>query len=692
MKSFIGAVLGAIAVMTTPVHAQSADPYLWLEEVDGDKAMQFVRAENQRTLDALSGVPRFQAIQAEVRAVLDSRERIPHVVQRGPWLYNFWQDATNPRGLWRRATWDEFRKPSPVWEVVLDVDQLAKDEKENWVWAGASCLPPDYARCLLEFSRGGGDATVVREFDAVQKRFVAGGFVLPEAKSSAVWRDADTIFVGTDFGPGSMTTSGYPRVVKRWARGTPLAAATTVFEGAASDVGAQGWVDLTPGFVREGVVNSIEFFKSATFVRQGERLDRIDVPLDAQPALVREWLLVQLRSDWALGGKTWPRGSLLAIRAAAFDRGDRTFEAIFTPSPTRSLQDYGVLRDGLVLNVLDDVKSEVVEVRHDGARWATRTVPLPGSGAAAASPVDSMTSNRYWVTYEDFLTPGSLLLGELGGAKLEPLKSLPSFFDSAGLVVDQQFARSADGTRVPYFIVRSKSARSDAPTLLYGYGGFEISMVPFYSGAYGRAWLARGGTFVLANIRGGGEYGPAWHQAALKHQRQRAFDDFIAVAEDLVRRGVTTPARLGIMGGSNGGLLMGAVMVQRPELFGAVVAQVPLFDMQRYHKLLAGASWMAEYGDPDDPADWAVIARYSPYQNLRKDARYPALLVTTSTRDDRVHPGHARKLVARMRELGHPVWYYENTEGGHAAAANNEQRARVKAIEFSFLWQQLSKP
>jgi len=675
--------------MTLSAHAQSADPFLWLEEVDGDKAMAFVNSENQRSLDALTQSPRFKAIQTEIREVLDSRDRIPLVAARGPWLYNFWQDAANPRGLWRRTSWAEFRKPQPTWETVLDVDALARDEKENWVWSGARCLPPAYEKCLIEFSRGGGDAVVVREFDVATKSFVAGGFTLPEAKSDTVWRDADTLLVGTDFGPGSMTASGYPRIVKRWQRGTPLSAAVTVFEGSETDVGVDPWVDHTPGYFREGVRQAIEFFRSATFVRRGDELVRIDVPTDARPALVRDWLLVRPRSDWTVGGRTVPRGALAAIKADAFARGERDFELLFAPTPTRSLASYSVLRDGLVLNVMDDVKSQVLELRHDGKRWLTTPVTLPGTGAATASAVDPFTSNQYWITYQDFLTPSSLLLGELGRGKPEVLKTLPAMFDAAGMMVEQQFARSADGTRVPYFIVRPKKAAPGAPALLYGYGGFEVSMQPFYSGAYGRAWLARGGTFVLANIRGGGEYGPAWHQAALKHQRQRAFDDFIAIAEDLVRRGVTTPSHLGIMGGSNGGLLVGAVMAQRPELFGAVVAQVPLFDMQRYHRLLAGASWVAEYGNPDDAADWAVIARYSPYQNLRRETRYPALLVTTSTRDDRVHPGHARKLVARMRELGHPVWYYENTEGGHASAANNEQRARVRALEMAFLWQQL---
>ncbi len=672
--------------------ATQSDPYLWLEEVEGAKALEFVKTQNARTEAALQGRAEFASIQGQVRQVLDSKERIPFVTHMGDRLYNFWRDGSHPRGLWRRTTWAEYRKPQPQWETVLDLDALARDEKENWVWSGANCLAPEYTRCVLHLSRGGGDAVVIREFDIPGKRFVADGFNLPEAKSDFTWRDIDTAYVGSDFGPGSMTDSGYPRLVKRWKRGTPLAQAPTVFEGQQTDVSVEAWVDHQPGYFREGFNRSIAFFNSETYVLNEGRAERIDVPNDAVPSLMRDWLVVRLRSAWTVGGQTYPQGALIATRAAAFAAGERKFQVLFTPSATASLQSWTPTRRALMLDVLDNVRSRVFELTEVEGSWRTTEVNLPGKGAARVSPVDPDTSDAYWLVYEDFLTPSTLSVAQVGKASAEALKSSPAFFDAKGMQVEQRMAVSKDGTRVPYFVVGRFDARgkTPAPTLLYGYGGFEVTMEPWYSGAFGQAWLARGGVFVLANIRGGGEFGPQWHQAALKTQRQKAYDDFIAVGEDLVRTGLTTRKQLGIMGGSNGGLLVGAVMVERPDLFGAVVCQVPLLDMRRFHKLLAGASWMAEYGDPDRPEDWAAIAKYSPYQNVRADVKYPPVLFTTSTRDDRVHPGHARKMVARMLEQGHAqVLYYENTEGGHAGAANNEQRAKMVALEFAFLWREL---
>ncbi len=687
----------ALVVLSGVVMADDVkqDPYLWLEDVEGARALDFVKAQNARTTAALEPRPEYLPIRDEVRNVLDSRERIPFVTQLGDRLYNFWRDAKNPRGVWRSTTWDEYRKPQPRWETVLDLDALARDEKENWVWSGASCLPPRYARCAIRLSRGGGDAVVIREFDLPTRQFVADGFNLPEAKSEFTWRDDDTVYVATDYGPGSMTDSGYPRIVKRWQRGTPLAQAQTVFEGKTSDVGVDAWVDHDPQHFREGFSRSIAFYDGETYVLRDGKSVRIDVPNDASPTLVREWLVVRLRSAWTVGGRTYPAGALIGMPEAAFSSGARNFEVLFTPTEKSSLQNWTPTHQALLLDVLDNVRSRVFELTVVDGHWRTREVSLPGKGAARVSAVDPDTSDDYWLIYEDFLMPSTLSLGRVGVAKAEPLKSSPAFFDAKGMGVVQREAVSKDGTRVPYFVVGRLDAKgqvgaSAAPTLLYGYGGFEVTMEPWYSGAFGQAWLARGGVFVLANIRGGGEFGPQWHQAALKAKRQKAFDDFIAVAEDLTRTGVTTRAQLGIMGGSNGGLLVGTVMVERPDLFGAVVCQVPLLDMKRYNKLLAGASWMAEYGDPDRPEDWAALSKYSPYQNVRADVHYPAVLFTTSTRDDRVHPGHARKMVARMIEQGHAnVLYYENTEGGHAGAANNEQRAKMVALEFTFLWREL---
>jgi prolyl oligopeptidase len=683
-------IAAGILLMATSATSQD-DPYAWLEDVLGKRAIEYVEAQNALTLKELQAQPDFSETQAQVLAILNSHDRIPFVHKMGAFYYNFWQDAANPRGLWRRTTLDEYRKAKPAWETVLDIDALAKDEHENWVWGGSNALPPKYERCLVSLSRGGGDAKVVREFDLKTKRFVGDGFSLPEAKSEAVWRDENTLYVGTDFGPGSLTDSGYPRVVKRWKRGTPLAEAATVFEGQKTDVSVGAWVDHTPGFFREGFSRGLAFYDSETLLTVGDKNVKLEIPNDAIPELFREWLTVRLRSDWTTGGKTYKAGSLLVGNLDSFLLGKQVFEVLFLPDPRVALQHVSATRDALVLNVSDNVHSRVIEAVPGKTGWKKREMKLPGTGTAGASAVDPEQSNDLWVNYQDFLTPGALYLTKVGENPTEPIKILPSFFNAAGMEVRQFEATSADGTRVPYFVVGKREAidSGHAPTLLYGYGGFEIPMFPHYNAGVGKVWLEHGGVYVLANIRGGGEFGPAWHQAALKGNRQRAFDDFEAVAADLVKRGLTETKHLGIMGGSNGGLLVSTVAVQRPELFRAVVCQVPLTDMRRFNKLLAGASWMAEYGDPDKPAEWEFLSKYAPYQNVKSDGKYPRILFTTSTRDDRVHPAHARKMFAKMKEMGHDVLYYENTEGGHAGSANNEQRAKIVALEYTFLWKML---
>ncbi|MFT3665214.1 MAG: prolyl oligopeptidase family serine peptidase [Piscinibacter sp.] len=682
------------------------DPYLWLEEVQGDKALAWVRERNAETLAQLSARDDFAPTRARLLEVLNSRDRIPAVSRRGDWLYNLWQDAEHKRGLWRRTTLAEYRKAQPRWETVIDLDALGAAEKENWVWGGADCLGPDDHRCLVSLSRGGADAKVVREFDTVAKRFVEGGFTLPEAKSQVEWLDADTLIVGTDFGPGSMTDAGYPRILKRWKRGTPLAEAATIFEGRREDTWVGAGVDRTPGFERTLVVRALDFYRQESFLLEGDKLLRLDVPDDARISFMHsagtpgDTLLMELRSDYRAGERSFVKGTLLAADFAAFRRGERRFQVLFEPTETRSLAGIATTRSHVLLTLNDDVTGRLEEWKREAdGRFTRRAVAAPSPGrlgvVALHDPLrrDDPLAEQYLLSYTDFLTPDSLLLGRAGGDTRETLKTLPASFDARGMRAEQAFATSRDGTRVPYFVVWPKGAKADGsnPTLLYGYGGFEISLEPWYSRGMGAAWYSRGGVLVVANIRGGGEYGPRWHQAAIKAHKQRSYDDFIAVAEDLVRRNITSARHLGIEGGSNGGLLVGAVMVQRPELFNAVVCQVPLLDMRRFHKLLAGASWMAEYGNPDLPEDWAAISRYSPYQNLKRDARYPTPLFTTSTRDDRVHPGHARKTVARLRELGHPVLYYENTEGGHGGAADNEQRATLQAVEFTYLWQRLGR-
>lgn len=668
------------------------DPNLWLEDVTGDKALSWAKQQNDRSLAVLSSAEQ-GALRDRLLSIYNSQDKLPYAFKRGAHLYNFWQDAQHQRGLWRRTTLAEYRRKEPRWEVLVDLDALAEAEHENWVWNGVAWLEPQYTRVLLKLSRGGGDAEVVREYDVVTRAFVKDGFQLPEAKSFVAWKDLDTLYVGTDFGPGSLTSSGYPRITKLWKRGTPLSAATAIFEGQTSDVGVGGGRDVHQGRTVDAVTRSTTFFENEVYILDADKPVLLAKPNDAEVSFFQDFLLLQLRSAWTDAGTTWPSGSLLAAPLAEYRAGKRALQAVYTPAPNRSLTSWSGTKHALLLNVLEDVHSKVQIARFEGGQWKIEDLPDMGLGTVTASAYDDQEGDAYWYNASSFVTPDQVALGDLAKHSRELLRSSPQFFEADGLAVTQHFAVSKDGTRVPYFQVAKHgvSLNADNPTLLTGYGGFEVSLTPGYNPTVGAAWLERGGVFVQANIRGGGEYGPAWHEAALKQNRQRAFDDFIAVAEDLIARKVTQPKRLGIMGGSNGGLLMGVMFTQRPELWGAVVCSVPLLDMKRYHLLLAGASWMGEYGDPDKPEEWATLAQYSPYQNVRPGVRYPRILFTTSTRDDRVHPGHARKMVARMLQQGHDVLYYENMEGGHAGAANNEQRAHMKSLEYAYLAAQLMR-
>lgn len=671
---------------------EKEDPYLWLEDVTGEKSLNWVKERNAKTQTAFEANPEFNHLKDDLLEILNSKERIPFVTKYGDYYYNFWRDEKNERGIWRRTTLDEYRKASPAWELVLDLDEVAKAENENWVWSGAQILRPGYKRALISLSRGGADATVTREFDMETKSFVKDGFYRPEAKGSLGWIDENTVFVSTDFGQGSMTTSGYPRLAKRWKRGTPLEQAELIYEGLPTDMSISAIHDDTPGFERNFVSRNLAFYNDELYWLNAEgKLIKIEAPNTANKNVIREYLILELREPWEIEGSTYAAGSLLVIKFDDFIAGKRKFDIAFEPSLNTSLASYGATKDYFYINVLEDVKNRIYVLTPTKDGW--KREPLTGApqfGTVGVTSVDPDESNDYFLTVTDYITPTTLMLGSIGKAP-EKLKQLPAYFDATGLEITQNFATSEDGTKVPYFMVSKKNLKLDGnnPTLLYGYGGFEISLTPGYSGSVGRAWLSQGGVYVVANIRGGGEYGPRWHQAALKANRLRAYEDFAAVAKDLSRRGVTNPKKLGIQGGSNGGLLVGNMVTLYPDLFSAAVCQVPLLDMKRFHLLLAGASWMAEYGNPDQAGEWDFIKTYSPYQNVRANTQYPTVLFTTSTRDDRVHPGHARKMMARMEEQGHQVLYYENIEGGHGGSANNKQAAYMQALAYSFLKQQL---
>jgi len=682
--------------IAAPEEPKVEDPYLWLEDVMSDASLKWARERNAASKAQLEAIPTFAANRDRIRAILDSKDRIPSVWKLGPHYYNLWKDAQNPKGLLRRTSLAEYKKAQPKWETVLDIDALGAKENQSWVYKQFSCLYPKWDRCLVGLSPGGGDATAIREFDPIKKAFVAGGFEVPAAKTRIAWKDRDTLYVGTDTGPGSMTKSGYPRTVREWKRGSKIVDAPMIFQGQESDVSVTGGRTWEDGKPIDTLHRGISTYASESYFRDAKGTPiKIDKQLDAGVSFWRDQMMFRLRSDWEVGSKTWPKGALLMIPRVEFLAGKRNFTMVFEPATNRSLHGVTELASSLVINELEDIKHKiwVWKLERTGA-WKRAPFGVKvaeGIAQTNVSTVDPYSgSDDYWMTYTDYLTPASLWLGALG-KQPKVLKQAPSFFDAKGLVASQHFATSKDGTKVPYFEIAREAIQLDSnnPTLLYGYGGFEISQLPGYNPVGGAMWMERGGVYVIGNIRGGGEYGPAWHQAAKGHNRQRAYDDFIAISEHLIARKVTQPSKLGVHGGSNGGLLTGVMLTQRPDLFGAVVSSVPLLDMKRYHKLLAGASWMEEYGDPDKPEDWDVLAKYSPYQNLIPGKKYPRVLFTTSTRDDRVHPGHARKMVARMLEQKHDVLYYENIEGGHAGAADNEQAAFMFALNFTFFAKQL---
>jgi prolyl oligopeptidase len=657
--------------------------------VENEKALTWAKERSDADTAVLEAVPEYEEIYTKLAEIYNSRDRIPTPAIRGAWIYNFWQDAEHVRGIWRRTFLSEFVKGEPAWETVLDLDSLAEAEGEDWVWKSADCLEPEYRLCMIGLSRGGADATVEREFDTVAKSFVKNGFALPEGRHNVDWKDNNTLWVGTNFGEGSLNSSNFPRFAKEWKRGTSVDEAETVFEGSVEDVYTIAYSSHSPEGRYDMVTVMPDFFRGTTYLRLGERLVKLDIPEDAQMrGFFKDHLMLTLRSDWEIGGTTYPQDALLAIELNDFLEGNREFEVLFEPEERIAFDGLSDTADSLLYTTLDNVRGRLYRLTLSDEGWRKQEIELPGMGSirlGSTSDVD----DAFFFTYTDFVTPSSLYLV---GADNMPrqVKSSPSWFDPTGMTVDQYEATSKDGTKIPYFIFMPKDFEADGanPTLLTAYGGFEVSRKPRYASADGPSWVARGGVYVLANIRGGGEFGPKWHQAAVQEKHQTNFDDFIAVAEDLIERKITSPEHLGIVGGSQGGLLVNGCFVQRPELFNAVISAVPLSDMKRYNKLLIGAAWMSEYGNPDTD-DWEYMKLWSPYQNLDPDADYPEVLFWTNTRDDRVHPAHARKMVARMDEMGHKVYYYENTEGGHASGANLNARAYTDALEYAYLWMKL---
>jgi prolyl oligopeptidase len=678
--------------------SDATDPYLWLEEVQGERAMEWVRAHNEHSLGVLQGDPRYAQLHAQALEIVQSRDRIPGVgFNHDGTLDNFWQDATHVRGIWRTTTMESYRTAEPVWETILDIDALSAAEGKNWVYKGSACLPPEQTLCLINLSDGGKDAVTVREFNRATRTFVEGGFVLPESKGGATWIDANTLLVSRDFGEGSLTDSGYPRTVRLLRRGQSLDQAPVIFEGQQTDVSVSAYtLRDVDGVVKATLINrGINFYEGETWRLNADgTTTQLQLPAKSNiNALVRGQLVVTTDQDWtAPSGQEFKTGDVIAWNLDQWLANPATpAQLVIRPTEREAIEGISNTRNKLVVALYENVRGSVyVYEPNPSGEWARTRLDLPQNvtvGVGSASDRD----DQVFVSVAGYLNPSSLYLADASTTQAEVVKSLPAKFDATGMVVEQFEARSADGTMIPYFVVHKGDMPMDGsnPTLLYGYGGYQNSLLPGYSATVGKLWLERGGVYVVANTRGGGEFGPRWHQAALQQNRQRAHEDFQAVALDLQARNITSQPHLGIMGGSQGGLFMGAMLTQRPDLINGAVIQVPLFDMLRFHKLLAGASWIAEYGNPDIPEQRAWIEQYSPYQRLAAGQPYPEVFIHTSTKDDRVHPGHARKAAARLEELGYPVLFYENVDGGHGAAANLQETARRLALEYTYLTRRL---
>lgn len=673
------------------------DPYLWLEEIESPEAINFAKKENDETLFKLKKEKIFEPIKNELTKIAYDKNRVPWAYPMQGMFYNFWQDKKSVRGIWRRTSFKEYQKNRPKWEVLLDLDLLAKNENENWVWSGSRCLPPQYKLCLISLSRGGKDAEVVREFDLTKKQFVKDGFTLPEAKSNVSWRDQNSLYVATDEGAGTTTDSGYPRILKILKRNEQLKDSKPLFEIDQKDQSISAYVHYSFEDKKNYhfISHNLSFYQNETWYLDGDEKTLIPMPKDSEfLGMFKRYLLYSLKSDLIIEKKSLKSGSVVALPLSSLkDKSLASLEILFEPTDKIFFQSLSTTKNSLLLEVIDNILGKVKKITFKEAnKWEIENIELGNNGMSSVYSTQDENDDII-LTYSDFVTPTTSFMGNAKSNlnKFTKLKTSPLRFNNKDIISEQKYSTSKDGTLIPYFIVYNKNLKRDGknPTLLYGYGGFESSETPYYLGGFGKIWLEAGGVFVMANIRGGGEYGPSWHQAAVKENRQIVFDDFISIAENLIDSKITSPQHLGIQGGSNGGLLVAGSFIQRPDLFNAVVCEVPLLDMFRYHTLLAGASWMDEYGNPDDPKMREVISKYSPYQNVKKNVTYPEVYFFTSTKDDRVHPGHSRKMVAKMRDFGHPLYYYENIEGGHGGVANIEQGILTSTLKYTYLWKKL---
>jgi len=670
---------------------QTTDPYLWLEEVESNKSLDWVRGQNALSEKVITTNPLFEPLRKKYLEVFNDEDKIAYPNMVGDYVYNLWQDEKNERGLWRRMLKADFINKKTNWESVIDMDELSKKENKKWVFQGADWLAPDYKICLVYLSDGGKDENEIREFNGETKEFVESGFYFKESKGGVSWIDKNKVLVYRNFGEGTLTTSGYPRKVKLLERGSTMENAKTIFETDTISVSAGAFSIFSMNRQLVFIYNGITFYSAELYYLSGEKLEKVEYPKDAElSGFYKNEIILSLQSDWIVNEKNYKAGSLISFDLTENIKGNIDIKTIYEPNAKSSFVNLITPKDFITVNIMENVQNKLINFKLENNKWISKIVETPKFGSIRLTAFDNQ-SNDYFYSYSNFITPTTLY--HANETDIEITKKLKDVFNAENLEVQQYAATSKDGTSIPYFVVHQKgmALNGSNPTIITAYGGFNISSQPDYRATVGIGWLEQGGVYVLANIRGGGEFGPSWHQTAMKEKRQNAYDDFYAVSQDLIDKKITSPDYLGAFGWSNGGLLMGVVFTQRPDLYNAVVVGAPLLDMKRYSKLLAGASWIGEYGDPDIPEEWDYIKKYSPYHNISKDKKYPEVFFVTSTKDDRVHPGHARKMAAKMSDMGHPFYYHETIEGGHGAASTNEQQAYIWADIYTYFNMKLNK-